>query len=136
MCSRKAPPGDPGAPGLERASERLDAVGGQLRGRRGRPRGPAPPPYVAVERELRHDEDLATDLGERAVHLAPVVLEHPQVHDLLRKPVVLAEGVLRPDADQQEEPAADLGDDLPPHADRGPRDALQDQAHGYRGTTR
>ena len=74
------------------ASTRSAATSGL--GRAG-PRRPPALAHVAVERELRHHEDLAADLGEREVHLPGVVGEHPQVRDLLGQPLGLVRGVVR-----------------------------------------
>src|SRR3989442_8054294 len=42
-------------------------------------RRPAPATNVAVERELRNDEHLASDLDDRAVHLFLIVLEDSKI---------------------------------------------------------
>ena len=97
--------------------------------------GPAALPHVAVQGELRNHEELAADVAQRAVHLAGLVFEHAEVHDLLGQAVVLAERVVLADAHQEQQPRADLGDALVADGDRGVRDALQEDAH-YRGTTR
>jgi len=122
------------APGLQGLRERLDPVLGDL-GRGGPvPRGPPALADVAVQRELRNDQDLATHVRQRAVHLAVLVLEHPEVEDLLRQPVVLAEPVVGSHADEQEEAGSDRGHELVTDRDRGSVDALEQDPQ--RGTTR
>jgi hypothetical protein len=74
---------------------------------------------------LGHDEDLAADLGERAVHLALLVFEHPEMEHLLGQPVVLAEPIVLADAHEQEEARPDPGDELTSDRDRGSGDALE-----------
>src|SRR3990170_8603064 len=123
-----------GAPSLERPGEGLDAGEGHLGRRSAVPGGSASPTDAPVQRELRDDEELAVDVGHGAVHLALGVLEHTEVDDLLGQAVVFAEPVLAPDADEEQEPGADLRDQLTADAHRRARHALEQDPH--RGTTR
>ena len=87
---------------------------------------------VAVERELAHDEHLGARVGDRSVHHAVVVGEHPQVDDALGQ---LARGcvvVVVGDADEHAEARADLADDLAVDGDLRSRDPLHQRAHGGR----
>ncbi len=132
LPERPAP--DRRAPGLQGLRERLDPILGDL-GRGGPvPRGPPALADVAVQRELRNDQDLATHVGQRTVHLAVLVLEHPEVEDLLGQPVVLAEPVVGAHPNEQEETGSDLGHELVADPDRGSVDALEQDPQ--RGTTR
>ena len=72
---------------------------------------------VAVERELRHAEELA--LAERLVHPAVRVLEDPQRADLLGEPVGVLGPVVVGDPEQHQQPGPDLGDALPADGHRG-----------------
>jgi hypothetical protein len=122
MCSRNAPRRTV-APRASRAfanaSTRSSAISG----------GAAP-----SHEGRRNDQDLAPDVRQRAVHLAVLVLEHPEVEDLLGQPVVLAEPVVGAHADEKEEAGSDLGQELVADRDRCSVDALEQDPQ--RGTTR
>src|SRR5207302_423198 len=91
--------------------------------------GPTTRAAVAEQGELADDQRGAAGLGDVAVQLPVLVLEGPEVDDLLGQAV----GVLRriaPRDSQQDEPARpDPPDALAVDLDRGPRDPLQDRAH-------
>ena len=57
--------------------------------------------HVAVEGELRHGEERAADLAERAVHLARLVIEHPQLGELAGEELGIAGMILTADPEQR-----------------------------------
>jgi hypothetical protein len=82
---------------------------------------------VGEERELADDERRAAGLEERAVELAGVVLEDTELPDLRREPLGPRAVVITRDAEQDEQPRADLADGLAADADGRARDALDDR---------
>ena len=81
--------------------------------------GRRPADGVAVERELADDEQLAADIGGRAVHHPGVVIEHPEVPQLLGHLRTAVTVVVVGDADQHAQPAPDRADHLAADAHRG-----------------
>jgi Zn-dependent protease len=94
--------------------------------RRADERGTASTTEIRQQRELRDDEQAATDGGEIEIHAAGGILEDAHSGELLRRGDGLLLAVARVDTDQHQQPAADGGDALPRHIDRGARHALQD----------
>ena len=90
--------------------DRLDQGLGVLRPGRGDPRRAPALGRVAVQRELADDEHLAAGLEHRPVHHAGVVVEHPQVRELAGQLRRLRGAVVVGDADEGEQPGADLAD--------------------------
>ena len=84
---------------------------------------------VAVERELRHDEQRAADVGEREVHLVLGVGEQAEPDDLVGHPGERGLAVVVREADEQQEAAVDATGDSFADAHFGAGDSLQDDAH-------
>src|SRR6185312_6168047 len=82
-----------------------------------------------MQRELRDDEDIAADVGERAVHRAGIVVEHAQRGDLAREPARIVVAVVGGDAGEDEQALADRGDRRAVHVDARARNALQHRPH-------
>ena len=72
---------------------------------------------VAVERELRHDENRTGDVREREIHLLLGVAEDAQPHDFVGHPRQLFFGVAMREAREQYQPLVDVADDAPIHTD-------------------
>ena len=125
MCCRNAPARPVAPRGLDGLRERLDAILAISGGGGAVPRRPAALADVPVQRELRHDEDLAPDVGERQVHLALVVLEHPQADHLLGQPLGLADPSSWPTPTSNRRPGPIPDTRSPSTRDRGAGDALE-----------
>jgi hypothetical protein len=114
----------------ERAQRLAEGVEQRLRflGRRcvGEAR-PVPLARVAEQRELADREDGARGIEDAEVELAGVVLEDTELPDLRREPLGPRAVVITRDAEQDEQPRADLADGLAADADGRARDALDDR---------
>src|SRR5215472_5633324 len=88
--------------------------------------------HVAVEGELRDDKHRPARFADRAIHLAFAVLEYAQPGDLVGKIVGIRLRIFLPDAKKHQEAPFDFTGDRSVNADFGPRDSLDDRAHGTR----
>jgi len=79
---------------------------------------------------LTHNQEVATGFLNRSIHRALFVCENSQPGDLTGKPFDILAGIGGFDAQQNEQPAADLANDLSVDGDGGASDALDDCAHG------
>src|SRR5262245_57161750 len=70
--------------------------------------GPAPTSAVRIERELRYDQRLATDVLEADVESAGMVREDPQLGDFVGKPLGFLHIVGWAGTDQDRQSSADL----------------------------
>ena len=103
------------------------------------PARPAALVGVAVQRELAHDEDLCRLIvggahRERPVHHTGLVVEDPEVPDLVGEPVGLGIGVVVCRADEHAQPRADLsrppmGAVVADHVDARRNDPLNQTTH-------
>jgi hypothetical protein len=84
---------------------------------------------VAVEREVRHDEDIAADVTHGQVHLAVVVLEHAQRRQLCGHLVGFGFAVACAYPEEHEQAAVDRSYLLPVARDGRRRNALHYRAH-------
>src|SRR6266550_129917 len=91
--------------------------------------GAAPLAGIAVERELRDDEDAATDVGEIAVHFAFVVSEDAQTKNLFGHPRQLCIGVGRRETGEHEKAGPDLSGNPAFHPNLRTLDPLEDDSH-------
>ena len=120
-----------------RAEQRDEALVERNRGLGPRRVDEARPPAlrrVAVQRELRDDEQRATDVGQREVHLVVCVGEDPEPDDLLSHPRDLLVRITRSEADERYEPTIDRPGDarcraVIADANGGAADALEENAH-------
>ncbi len=124
------PAGGHGGPELaERVGEGRDEWFGERGRRRRGPGGSAPPPRVAVEGELTHDERGSGGLSQRPVHHPVVVGEDAELPDLLGQPpgsrLIVAVG----DADEHAQAGPDLADDGTVDPDSGLGDPLDEGPH-------
>jgi hypothetical protein len=111
----------------KRAAKRVEQALPKLRrGGRGEI-GSATVASVAIERELRHGEDHAADIGEAALH-PPGFLEDAQAGDLRGKSFAILGTVRRADPDEDDDTGFDLGHALVADVDGGSADALDDRA--------
>jgi len=78
---------------------------------------------------LRHEEKLAADVAQGAVHLAGIVREDPESHDLFGQAIGFRLGVAALDADQRQDPSADRSDGLAVDGDARLADALEQSDH-------
>jgi hypothetical protein len=85
---------------------------------------------VSEQRELRDDTEGPAHIEQRPVHLALVVEEDAQMHQLLCEQLRIFLSVVPPDADQRQEPLLHHGDRLVADAHRRARDTLRDGSHG------
>jgi hypothetical protein len=113
----------------QRGGELLDLPVRHLRRRGLDPRWTPASAGVAVQRELRHDDRLALDVGDRPVHLAVLVLEDPEMLDLLCQLPGLVLAVVDADRDQDQEAASGRGNRPTIHPDLGPAHPLEDDPH-------
>lgn len=86
---------------------------------------------IAVQSELRHHQDLAARVCDRAIHLSIGVREDAQGRDFFREAFHLRGSVLFADAEQDAKPAADRSDGPRVNADPGLTDSLNDQTHKW-----
>ncbi len=84
---------------------------------------------VGVERELRHQQDLAAALEHRAVEASILVGEDAQTGDLARQPSRLRPAVATADADENEQTGRDRGHPLAIDGDARTLHPLHDGAH-------
>ena len=84
---------------------------------------------VAEEREVRHREHGAPDVGERGVHLPRRVGEESQAGELPCHPRELALAVAGRESDEEKQPASDRGDRLARDQHARRPDALDDDPH-------
>ena len=84
---------------------------------------------VAIERELRDDEDGAGDVGDGAVQVFGVVGEDAEGEEFFDHPVGVRGGIVFSDANEREQARTDFADDLVVGFDRGAGDALHDGFH-------
>jgi len=68
--------------------------------------------HVAIKRELRDRKHAPTGIEHAAVHFAVAIFKDAQTGDLVRQPLGLGRCVLVSDAQQDQQPAADLADNL------------------------
>ena len=94
-------------------NDRLDERLGVLGTRRVDPTRAATSAGVAVQRELADDQHLAAGVGDRSVHHAVVVVDHPQAPDLVGQLAGVRLGVVVGHADQHAQAGTDRADDLP-----------------------
>jgi hypothetical protein len=85
---------------------------------------------VAEQGELRDHREPATRIEQRAVHLAGLVLEDPQMDQLLGQLRGIRRAVFDRHADQRKQARAHLGNPLALHLDRTARHTLRDGPHG------
>jgi hypothetical protein len=78
---------------------------------------------------LTDEKQRAADVGEREVHLALLVLENAKLNDLVDDVRGLRLAVAFADADERDEPALDLADDVPLDFDARSVNPLDDGAH-------
>jgi hypothetical protein len=103
---------------------------GDLRRRGGDETGPAAFAAVAEQRELADDEHRPADIDQRQVHLPIGIVENAKLHRLVGKLLGVGFHIALLHAEQHEQAAADLTDDLAVDGDAGPGDALEDGFHG------
>ena len=84
---------------------------------------------VAVEGELRYRENPFAHVEERAIHLALLILEDPQVHNFLCQMRRIRLTIIASHAHQHQESWADLSHDLPIHSHARFPHSLDDQTH-------
>src|SRR5208282_445636 len=84
---------------------------------------------VGEQRELRHDQHRAADLGERAVHLAGVVGEYAHAEDSIRQMSRVGFGVAVGNAQQHNESTRNFAHAAPVDAHLGAADALNNCPH-------
>ena len=101
-----------------------------LRARRVDEARPASLHRVAVERELRDDEQRAVHVGEGEVHLVVGVGEEAEADDLVGHPDERGLAVGVREADEQEKAALDATGDPIADAHFGAGDSLEEDAHG------
>ena len=85
---------------------------------------------AGIKSELGNDEHLARYIGERKVRLACLVFEDAHLRDFAPQLVDLRFGVVRADAEQDEQPGADGADGSSIDIDLGVGDSLDKGAHG------
>lgn len=86
--------------------------------------GRLPLAAVAVERELRHDEQAAADIRERAVHFVVFVREYTHFNRFIGQINRIVHGITVCDAEQDKEALSDLSVNPAVDRHRGVRDAL------------
>src|SRR5205085_1303015 len=111
--------------GDEELVERL----GQVRRRSIYPGRPTPAPHVAVERELRDDEQSAARIHDRAVHASFVIVEDAKRRRLLDEVSRVHLRIVARDADENDEARPYLADRLTLDPHDGARHALQYDSH-------
>jgi len=91
------------------------------------------PRRVAVERELRDDQDVAAGVQNRAIHVPGVVGEDAEVEHLVRQHgnVVLAVPLAHPE--EHEQPRADAAHGRAFHPHRGLGHPLHHRSHAREG---
>src|SRR5206468_1383122 len=102
-----------------RITEKLRTFGG------GTPAGTR----VRIQGELRHDECLPADVEQCQVRLSGGVVEDPQLGDPSGQRVGRRLVIVRAHAEQDDQSAADLADDLLADADPCARRPLEERAH-------
>ena len=95
--------------------------------------GPAAPPRVGEQRELRDDQRRPADVEQRPVGPALVVAEDAQLGGLAGEVVGDRLGVVRTDPEQDHEARADRADDIAVDPDRRAGRPLEDGPHGGAG---
>ncbi len=84
---------------------------------------------VAVQRELAHDQDVPSHVGERKVHLPRVVGKDAKPQDLLGHPDQSLFLVARREAHEQQVAASDAAGLASVDRDASARDTLEDDPH-------
>ena len=86
---------------------------------------------VTVERELRHDEQAAANIRERAVHFVVFVREYTHFNRFIGQINRIVHGITVCDAEQDKEALSDLS--VNPAVDRHRRvgDSLYQRPHSY-----
>ncbi len=102
----------------------VDQRRGDLRRRGFDEAGTASLARVGVKRELRNDQHAAAHLQRGAVHLARVVLEHPQICCLAGEQFRFGFGVAVRDADQRHETLIHRAGDAPLDGHAAPTHSL------------
>ena len=89
------------------------------------------PPFggVTIQRELRHHEDRAVDVGEREVHFALAVGENPQADDLVSHPHQLFVAIGVSETHQQHVSAVNSPRNALGDTDFGSHDPLKQHPH-------
>jgi hypothetical protein len=85
---------------------------------------------VAVQSELRNDQDFAAAVADGAIHLALIIRENAQIPDLVGKRIGVFFRILFADAKQDAKAGADLTDRFLPYANGGFGDSLHNGTHG------
>jgi hypothetical protein len=96
---------------------------------RGAEAGPASPPHVGEQGELRDDQHAAADVDDRPVHASLVVAEDPQISNLGRRVVDIGRFVAIRHPDEDDEPRADRADDAIVDGHGSAGNALNNAAH-------
>ncbi|KAG1545990.1 hypothetical protein G6F50_013687 [Rhizopus delemar] len=117
---------DPGARALARRHPVLDAVGAHVLGQvEGVDRDP-----VALPRQQRADQQqAATGITQRPVHLPGLIGEHPVAQQALGHPLQLGLGIAGLHADQRQQAGADLPDRFVVDMHGGLADTLDQDEH-------
>ena len=89
---------------------------------------------IAVEGELADDQDAAAGFGDIEVHFAVGVAKDSEARDLVGQPVGAIGRVVMRHAEQDEQPPADLADDVAFDADAGFGDSLNEGTHFFSTT--
>src|SRR2546426_4152237 len=84
---------------------------------------------IAEEGELRDRQPPPADVDHRPVHLPLLVLEDPQLNDLIGHPLRILVGILVTDPDQHAKACRNGSRHLPVDGDRRFTDSLHDGAH-------
>ena len=94
-------------------------------------RGTPALPAVAVERELRDDQQRASCIGDGEIHLALAVLEYSERQYFLREILRVYIGIVLPGPEEDEHPLPYSADGLAVYIDPGFFYTLDYRAHGF-----
>src|SRR5216684_4745419 len=124
---------DPRVLGARCGDEPFEQMTPQIRrGRCGKSR-PQSVSGVGSESELRHQEEISSDLAEIEIHFAAFVGENAIFQHSVQEFLSRRGIVIRPDADKHQESALDRGDDRPLDPDFGLKNPLKECDHAVNG---
>ena len=85
--------------------------------------------HIAVERELAHDQNFSSDIGERQIHLVVFIPEHAEPQNLFGKLPAFFRRILRRNAEKDQKAPPDLAVDLAVNRNRRGIDPRNNSLH-------